>query len=306
MSAAPEQPADIPDWRQQKERSNLFGLRLMVWLSLTFGRPLGRCVLYGAAAYFTLFSPRARRASRAYLTRTLGRPATWSDLYRHVLTFASTIHDRIYLLNGRFDLYDITVHGHDTLMHAVAEGPGALLIGAHFGSFEVLRALGQGKQHLPVAMLMYEDNARNLNTVLSTINPAAAPHIIPLGHIASMLEASARLNDGWLVGMLADRRLEKDATINVEFLGKTAPLPLGPWRLAAMLRRRVFFMAGVYLGGNRYAVHFEPLADFSTTPRESREAAMHAAIGAYAERLEHYCRQAPYNWFNFFDFWPSE
>lgn len=306
MSATPEQPAETPDWRRQKERCNRFGLRLMVWFSLTFGRRVGRWVLYGAAAYFTLFSPRARRASRTYLARTLGRPATWGDLYRHVLVFASTIHDRIYLLNGRFDLYDIAVHGHDMLMEAIAEGHGALLIGAHFGSFEVLRALGQGKQHLPVAMLMYEDNARNLNATLSTINPSAAPHIIPLGTLASMLEASARLNDGWLVGMLADRRLDKDATLNVNFLGKTAPFPLGPWRLAAMLRRRVFFMAGIYLGGNRYAVHFEPLADFSTTPPEARDDAMHAAIAAYAERLAHYCRQAPYNWFNFFDFWPPE
>jgi predicted LPLAT superfamily acyltransferase len=23
----------------------------------------------------------------------------------------------------------------------------------------------------------------------------------------------------------------------------------------------------------------------------------------YVERLEHYCRLAPYNWFNFYDFW---
>jgi predicted LPLAT superfamily acyltransferase len=26
----------------------------------------------------------------------------------------------------------------------------------------------------------------------------------------------------------------------------------------------------------------------------------------YADRLEHYCRLAPYNWFNFHDFWQSD
>jgi predicted LPLAT superfamily acyltransferase len=62
-------------------------------------------------------------------------------------------------------------------------------------------------------------------------------------------------------------------------------------------------MAGLYLGGNRYAVHFEPLADFSDTPRAERPAAVRAAVERYAALLERHCKAAPYNWFNFYDFW---
>ena len=40
------------------------------------------------------------------------------------------------------------------------------------------------------------------------------------------------------------------------------------------------------------------------TPAE-REAAMHVAIERYAERLSQHCRQTPYNWFNFYDFWKT-
>jgi predicted LPLAT superfamily acyltransferase len=76
--------------------------------------------------------------------------------------------------------------------------------------------------------------------------------------------------------------------------------------MAAMLRRPVFFMAGIYLGGNRYQIHFEPLADFSATPRGERDAAMRAAQQHYAGRLSHFCRLAPYNWFNFYDFWQKK
>jgi hypothetical protein len=65
-------------------------------------------------------------------------------------------------------------------------------------------------------------------------------------------------------------------------------------------------MAGLYLGGNRYHIHFERLADFTATRGTEREAAVTAAISAYADRLSHYCRLAPYNWFNFFDFWGPE
>lgn len=293
-------------WLQQQEKSNLAVLKLMVWISLTFGRAVGRIVLYGIAGYYVLFAPKARRFSQAYLTKALGRWAEWSDGFRHVLSFASTIHDRIYLLNDRFDLFDIEIIGAETLNAALAKQPGALLIGAHFGSFEVLRAVGRGRAGLKIAMLMYEDNARKINATLAAINPTATTDIIALGRMESMIEAREKLDQGYLVGMLADRGLGNDATVDCEFLGKMAPFPVGPFRMAALLHRPVFFMAGLYLGGNRYQIHFEPLADFSATPRAERDAAMRNAQQRYAERLNHFCRLAPYNWFNFFDFWQKK
>lgn len=298
---SPGSPA--PTWAQRPERSNRSILRLMVWISLTLGRRFGRLVLYGIALYFVIFAPTARRASRNYLGRALGRWAEWSDGYRHVLSFASTIHDRVYLLNDRFDLFDIEVIGADALLAALDRQSGALLIGAHLGSFEVLRAVGRSRAGLKVAMLMYEENAQKINATLEAINPSASSDIIPLGRVESMLEARAKLDQGFLVGMLADRSLGDDATVDCDFLGKKAPFPVGPFRMAAMLQRPVFFMAGLYLGGNRYRIHFEPLADFTATSRTERQATITAAIDTYADRLTHYCRLAPYNWFNFFDFW---
>ncbi len=297
---------DTPQWVQDQERSHAPVIRLMVWISLTFGRHAGRVVLHGIAAYFVLFSPRARRASRTYLTRALGRRATWADGYRHVLSFASTIHDRVYLLNDRFDQFDIQMHGEQLLYQAMQQQPGVLLIGAHLGSFEVLRATGRGQAGLKVAMLMYKDNARKLNAMLAAINPKAMEDIIALGRIESMLEVRDKLDAGYAVGMLVDRSLGGDTTRQADFLDYPANFPIGPWRMAAMLRRPVFFMTGLYMGGNRYRIHFEPLADFSGVERVGRDAAIAVAVGRYAECLTRYCRKAPYNWFNFFDFWQSQ
>jgi predicted LPLAT superfamily acyltransferase len=292
-----------PEWMRQRERSNLGILRFMVWISLTLGRPVGRVVLRGIALYFLLFSPQARRHSRAYLARALGRPATWRDGYRLVLSFASTVHDRVYLLNDCFDLFDIEFVGNDAVRAALQRQPGALLVGAHLGSFEVLRAMAHSHAHAPVAMMMYEDNARKINTILSAINPQAQQDVVALGHPDSMLKARDRLDAGHLVGLLADRSLANDSTAECMFLGAPARFPVGPWRMAAMLRRPVFFMAGLYLGGNRYRLHFELLADFSTVERGQRDDAIAQAMQRYAERLGEHCRQTPYNWFNFFDFW---
>lgn len=294
------------DWMQHEERSHALVLRFMVWLSLTFGRRLGRVVLHGITAYFVLFAPRARRASREYLERALGRPAGWRDGYRHVLSFASTIHDRVYLLNDRFDDFEISVEGAQAVRSSLGDGEGALLIGAHMGSFEALRAVGWGAGGLKVAMLMYKDNARKLNASLAAINPRAMQDIIPLGRVESMLEVRDKLDKGYMVGMLADRTLGDDTMVLMPFLGQPAPFPLGPWRLAAMLQRPVFFMTGLYMGGNRYELHFEKLADFSQVTRSDRKAAIEEAMRRYVACLELYCKRQPYNWFNFFNFWRTK
>ena len=300
-------PSGGAEWQQRPERSSLFMLRLMTWLSLRLGRGASRVVLYVIAAYFLAFAPTARRMSRDYLRRVLqlAAPAAvgWRHLFRHFLCFASVIHDRIYLLNGRFELFDIRVHNQDLIDKVVADGQGVFLLGAHLGSFEVLRAIGRQQPGLRVAMAMYEENARKINAALGAINPEAQQDIVALGHIDSMIQVHELLGQGTVVGMLGDRSLGQDDTRAFDFLGAPAELPLGPFRMAAILRRPVLFMTGLYRGGNRYDIHFEALADFSKVPPRGRTLAVQAAMARYAVLLAYYCRSAPYNWFNFFDFW---
>ena len=176
-------------------------------------------------------------------------------------------------------------------------------MGAHMGSFEVARALGRHQPGLKVAMAMYENNARKINAMLSAVDPSLTLDIIPLGTMDSMLQIRARLDEGAFVGVLGDRTFGAERFELVEFLGAPACFPTSAMRAAAMLRRPVIFMTGLYRGGNRYHVVFEELVDFSTTTAVDRDEAVRLAIKRYASALERHCRADPYNWFNFFDFW---
>lgn len=189
------------------------------------------------------------------------------------------------------------------MQQRVRAGNGAFLLGAHVGSFEVTRSLGRRQPDLRVSMVAYEANARKINAMIAAINPALVAGTVVLGSAEAMLKVRGLLDEGVFVGMLADRTPGAEATEAVRFLGGKANFPLGPMRLAALLQRPVILMLGIYCGGNRYRVTFEELADFSTVSRAQREGAIRAAVVGYAARLEKYCLEYPYNWFNFFDFW---
>jgi predicted LPLAT superfamily acyltransferase len=291
------------EWATRRERGSALLIRLIIWITLRLGRPAARLLLVPVCAYFVIFAARSRAASRSWLTRALGRPPAAADVWRHFWCFASCLVDRVLLLNDRTDLFEIGVHGEDVLAGVRERHGGGFLFGAHLGSFEVMRTMARALGDTRVSLLMYEQNARKLNRMLNAINPALAIDIVGLGQPGSMIAVRERLEQGHLVGILADRSLDDERRLTMPFLGQPARFPVGPFRLAAILKRPVVFMAGVYRGGRRYDIHFELIAQPDEAAGLTTEQAIEETMRRYVARLEHYCRSAPYNWFNFYEFW---
>jgi predicted LPLAT superfamily acyltransferase len=126
-----------PEWVSREERSNTLAIRVIVWIALTLGRRIARLFLYPICLYFLLFAAEARSASKKYLRKVLGREANTRDGFRHIHTFASTILDRVFLLNGRFDKFDVRTHLDDEAQKLIDQKKGCILLGAHLGSFEI-------------------------------------------------------------------------------------------------------------------------------------------------------------------------
>jgi predicted LPLAT superfamily acyltransferase len=296
-------------WAAERERSSLWVLRVMRWIAVAAGRPVARLVLHPITLYYLIVNGKARRASVLYLTRALKRPARARDVYRHIHRFASTILDRVYFLQERVDQFDVVASGAEPVHALLAACEGVMLAGAHLGSFEAMRASAQGRG-LRVAMLMYEDNARLINATLAAVAPKAQLQTIALGRPGAMLALRRWLDEGGLAGLLADRTLpghsSRSHTLTLDFLGAPARFSDGPFRLAAMLRRPLYFMAGLHQGGNRYDLRFVLLADFrpeAPTGGQGVDQRVRAAVERYVALLASLCVESPYNWFNFYDFW---
>ena len=305
-SSSTPQRRNAQAWVAKPESGTLGLLRAMTALSLRCGRRLSRQVLYLIVCYYWLAAPATARHIRRYQRRVLTHPPRARDRFAQLLSFATCVHDRVFLLNDRFAGFELEVHNENLLQRVLAQGSGCFLMGAHLGSFEITRSFGAQHPQVAVAMAMYAENARKISAVLAAINPRSQLAIIPLGSIDAMLQIRARLEAGAFVGMLADRTLGDEPVVELEFLGSSALFPLGPWRAAALMRRPVLFVAGLYCGANRYRIVVDEVADFTATEPAGRQAAIQDAVIRYVKILEGYCRQYPYNWFNFFDFWHEQ
>jgi predicted LPLAT superfamily acyltransferase len=89
----------------------------------------------------------------------------------------------------------------------------------------------------------------------------------------------------------------------VELLGGEVRLPQAPVELAGLLGCPVVLLVALREGSGRYRVYIEPLAERVKLPRRGREVVATELMSTFARRLEHYCCERPYQWFNFYDYW---
>lgn len=296
------------DWKHRPEGGGRAAIRLIGAIARHGGRGIARACLYPITVYFFCVRGAERRASRDYLRRVLDRPVRSWDVARHIHTFAATILDRVFLLAGRMGLFDIRTDGTDQLLEVIDQGRGVLLFGSHLGSFDALRALSRQRPDLKLRVLLDISHNAAITELLAELDPVLAAGIIDAGQDGPSIALAIQqaLEEGAMVSLLVDRARPGESAVKAQLLDSEAPFPAAPWLLASVLKAPVMLAFGLYRGGNRYDLHFEPFAQRVEIPRANRNEALAALIQRYVGRLEHHLLDAPYNWFNFYDFWQIE
>ncbi len=293
-------------WMQLPERSNLFWLNTIMWISLRVGRWLSLLLLYPITAYFVVFSYRSRTASRNFLQRVLGHDCGWAEVFQHYYTFASTLLDRIYIFAGQEKRLDIRIRGMDVLDRYARSERGCLLVGAHHGSFEIVRAVGLLRREYLIKALVYGEGTPLISSLFQKLNPLLFKDIIYMGSVGALVGLDVHAHRGGIIALLGDRSVQTSKRVRCDFFGEPAWFPEAPALLSRVLNMPLVLFFCLHQDDGHYDVWFEHLADPFITNRHMREAAIHGIMQRYANRLEHYCRLAPFNWFNFYDFWQSD
>ena len=173
-------------WARVAERGSLLGMRVTVWCYRKFGRRLFLCLIHAIVTYFFLTDRAGRKASRDYLARIwrnprgreiLGTPPrTWQS-FLHYREFALAIVDRLAIWSGETAPIDFDVHGIELVDRLAAQGRGALVLGAHLGSFDAMRLLAERTQ-TAVNVLMFTTHAQRINRIFQELSPDATARVI--------------------------------------------------------------------------------------------------------------------------------
>jgi predicted LPLAT superfamily acyltransferase len=227
-------------------------------------------------------------------------------VYGHLLRFGQVTLDRLFFIRKQLKGFQVTISGEEEMLSRLAQRRGALLLSAHLGSLEAMRARA-GVIDVPLNFIGYFRNARAINSAARALDPESRTRVIELhpGRISSLLTVRDCIERGEFVAAAADRVGIRGETVEVDFLGSPARLPGGIYRLAASLQCPVYLTFGLYRAPNHYDIHCELFAERVVLPREGRRKAVAAYAQRFADRLAHYATQAPDNWFNFYDFWTS-
>ena len=156
-------------------------------------------------------------------------------------------------------------------------------------------------------VLLHTKHAEQFNRLLGE---AGATHLrlIQVSELdaAIMLQLSERLERGEWLAIAGDRvPLTGSRTVNVNFLGKPAAFPQGPWLLAGLLQCPVNLIHCLKID-NRYQVIIEPFAERLQWKRSERDAVIRHWTQRYADQLAQRCLDAPLQWFNFYPFWNED
>jgi predicted LPLAT superfamily acyltransferase len=299
-------------WQQAAEVGSLAALRAMNFLYRHLGRGFANLVLGPVAAYFFVRHPRIRAASRGYLLalRTAsggaGPPPGWRDSLRHVHEFAVQIFDRMVSWGDSFDRMEMEKAQSVALLELARAGRGGILVGAHLGSFDLLRLVA-ARYEVRVNVLMFTAHADRINAFFERLDPRSRVRVLPIQPDSVQTAFAVRrcVERGEFVGILADRVPPggRGRTQRVPFLGRLAAFPTTPFELAVLLGCPLLFCLCLRTGDARYEALARTLHDGGPLPHAARAARVRELLAAYVAELEAACRRAPYQWFNFYDFW---
>jgi predicted LPLAT superfamily acyltransferase len=302
-------------WTTVVERGSLWGLRLTAAVYRYGGRRLAVGLVALVVTYFFLTDRRGRAASRAYFRRVyahphgaaaLGRPPGARDSFRQYFEFGLAALDRLRFALGPTESIEMVVHGEEALARLVARGEGAVLVGAHLGSFEALRVLAK-RSGVPVNVVMSTRYSARFTAVLArhTGDPALRVVDLAFGGPEATAALQACVARGEFVAILADRVGPgvQARPLRAPFFGVEAAFPRGPFLLAAMLQCPVILLVAIRHDARRYEIFVEPLASPAVAMPAGRRQWADAVVTDFARRLERLCLRAPHQWFNFFDFW---
>lgn len=305
--------ADSQHWSQLQESGTVRGILFLLWLHKYCGRGVFNGAMYLVIAYFFLFKPLARTSSLEFLqTHARAYPEFWKhtpgyrDVFAHMYSFGQSVLDKLLAWSTPLTESEFEIANEPVLAEFLKKENGQLIIGSHLGNLEYCRGFMQRYKQRTINALVYDQHSANFVNAMQSLNPESRMNVYQVNEldIALILQFKTKLEAGeWL--FIAGDRIPlsgEERTVTVDFLGRPAQLPIGPYMLAKVLQCEVQLMFS-YRKNRKVLFEVVPFAKQVVIARKDGGASINAYAQQYASELEKQAAKAPLQWFNFYPYW---
>ena len=277
-------------WMHEKLIGMLRHADVRVFYAFTFVFVVPFCLLFGKSSRVIYRYLRQRQG----MTRFKAAVQT----FRNHWLFSQVVIDKFAMYAGH--RFEVEIEGYEHFLQLEQKPEAFVQLSSHIGNYEIAGyTLRAARKRFNALVFGGEKSTimQERNRLLERDNI----HLIPVSaDMSHLFEINAALANGECVSMPADRLFGSPKSIEVNFLGAQAQLPLGPFRVATMRSLDVLSVNVMKTATQRYKIYVTPLAyDKSASSKER----VQQLAAAYVSQLERMLRMYPTQWYNFFDFW---
>jgi predicted LPLAT superfamily acyltransferase len=286
-----------------KSRGSVLGYRIFVWTIMHLGLNFAYFLLFFVTLYFVFASKKAFGTMYYFFHVRLKQSRLKSiiSIYRNYYLLGQGLIDKTAVLAGLKDKFNFMLEGKEDLIQMQ---DGGILISAHIGNWEVG---GKALDFLDkkVSLVIIDEEGPAIKEYISEILTDRNVHFIKVGNDYSHLfKIKEALENKELIAFLGDRFIDGNQTVEIDFLGKPALFPLGPWHMASYFKVPVSYVFAVKESRRKYRFYASPLkiVPAARNPME-RSVLVMDSIKEYVSELERITRKYPLQWHNYYNFW---
>ena len=247
----------------------------------------------------TLFKPGFKHAYRFFRYR-FGYSSVrslWMAYKNHCL-FAQAVIDKFSMYAGRH--FDIELEGYDKFLELAAKPEGFVQLSSHVGNYEIA-GYSLVAETKSFNALVYSGEKEEVMSNRKKLFQHANINMIPIkSDMSHLFEINAALANGETVSIPADRIWGAHKYVSVNFLGKEAHLPMGPFQVVTSRGLEALVVNVMKTSTRQYKICIQPLQYDKQAPRKEQ---IRQLSEGYVRELERVVRLYPTQWYNYFDFW---
>lgn len=296
-------PINPPDWRQQGVGAN-WQHQFFHWLIRVGGRTRAYHIAYIVTFWYVVFYPGIRKRCRFYLDRRFpercGFVQRFRDTFRLVRTYAVMLVDMAILrILGPAKLKAQSPN-HQQLKQLAASDKGLILLHAHIGCWQAgMSNLDNFQKKVSVVMIPEP-------RTVAMFDPAHVSVIDPRAGLTGVMQMTQALLAGEIVAVMGDRTFgDEQNVVHVNFLGGRVTFPITPYRLASATGLPILVLAAPKTGWDTFALQLRTVIE--VPPGLGRNAKEYEPYAQqYADALEAFVSEFPFQFYNFFDLWNAK